>query len=147
MEKYIEFNEYFHLIEQLADKIDIDVDYVVGIIRGGYIPADIISRIKKAKLLCLRACSYKDKTQGGLSIYNMSENIPLSGNVILVDDLTDSGRTLLEVKKYLSHRHKNANIKTAVIWNKSSNTLTKPDYYVSDVGSEWIVQPFEKYGD
>ena len=67
---------------------------------------------------------------------------------MLVDDLADSGKTLIKSIKWLEHFYGfylDEKIKTAVIWHKSTSKF-KPDYsvdYLKD--SPWIHMPFEKY--
>ena len=68
--------------------------------------------------------------------------------VLLVDDLADSGKTLIKSIKWLEMYYGfylEQNIRTAVIWHKSSSKY-KPDYYVDYLeDSPWIHMPYEKY--
>ena len=72
----------------------------------------------------------------------------LGSHVLLVDDLADSGKTLIKSIKWLEHFYGfyfDEKIKTAVLWHKSTSKF-KPDYsvdYLKD--SPWIHMPFEKY--
>ena len=55
----------------------------------------------------------------------------LGSHVLLVDDLADSGKTLIKSVKWLEHFgfYLDEKIKTAVIWHKSTSKY-KPDYSV-----------------
>ena len=72
----------------------------------------------------------------------------LGSHVLLVDDLADSGKTLIKSIKWLEHFYGfyfEEKIKTAVIWHKSTSKF-KPDYSVNYLkDSPWIHMPFEKY--
>ena len=67
---------------------------------------------------------------------------------MLVEDLADSGKTLIKSIKWLElfyGFYLEEKIKTAVIWHKESSAF-KPDYSVEYLkGSPWIHMPFEKY--
>jgi hypoxanthine phosphoribosyltransferase len=70
----------------------------------------------------------------------------LSGRLLLIDDLVDSGITLHRVKEWLLTRYPEVNeLRSAVIWYKE-NSSVRPDYFVHYVaGNPWIHQPFELY--
>jgi len=70
----------------------------------------------------------------------------LSGRLLLIDDLVDSGITLHRVREWLLKRHPEVSeIRSAVIWYKQ-NSSVRPDYFAHSVaGNPWIHQPFELY--
>ena len=73
----------------------------------------------------------------------------LGGNILLCDDLSDTGLTLNKsvewLKKYPPIRDNIKEIRTAILWKKSLSTF-EPDYCAKKLkDSPWIVQPFEKY--
>lgn len=71
----------------------------------------------------------------------------LGERVLLVDDLVDSGISLLKAIDWLKEHYgdKIAEIRTAVIWYKASSAIA-PDYYVDYLlDNPWIHQPFEEY--
>jgi uncharacterized protein len=149
----VSWEEYHHAIESLAEIVkqsDIRFDRVVCIARGGLRVGDILSRIFDLPLAIIVAKSYDgDRGRGNLQI---SSQIAMTGdrlgsNILLVDDLVDSGTTLKSVVAWLIKEHKiepNA-IKTAVIWYKACSIYI-PDYYLIFLpDNPWIHQPFEKY--
>jgi uncharacterized protein len=152
---YISWTEYHSLIEQLAVKIyqsNWQCDRIVCLAKGGLRVGDILCRIFDVPLAILSTASYSGKnnqTRGRLKISKNLSTIEetLSGNVLLVDDLVDSGLSLQQAQQWLQNRYQAEIIefKTAVIWYKSCSTC-KPDYYVDYlVDNPWIHQPFEKY--
>jgi len=66
--------------------------------------------------------------------------------VLVVDDVFDTGKTAAAVKAKLESR--GVEMKMAcVYWKPQKNTTTmKPDYFVKDVGLDWIVFPHEIEG-
>jgi len=73
----------------------------------------------------------------------------MKGNLLLIDDLLDSSRTMKEAVKFLKNypplKGKIKNIKTAAIWRKPKAVNFPCDYVVEDLKEDrWIVQPFEE---
>ena len=73
----------------------------------------------------------------------------MGGNLLLCDDLSDTGVTLNRsidwLKKYPPLKGKIKTIKTAVLWKKAKSTF-QPDFCaVLLKNNPWIVQPFERY--
>ena len=132
---------YLKLINDLILKIrdsQFKPDCVVGVVRGGYIPSEAISRALKVPLVLVRASSYSDKSKIGSPVISEFIGKPF-GKVLIVDDLVDSGETLLQVKEIL----KDFSPKTAVIWTKKDNIA---DFFVKKVEPEtWIEQPMEMF--
>ena len=132
---------YFKLISDLILIIresQFKPDCVVGVVRGGYIPSEAISRALKVPLVLVRASSYSDKSKIGSPVISEFIGKPF-GKVLIVDDLVDSGETLLQVKEIL----KDFSPKTAVIWTKKDNIA---DFFVKKVEPEtWIEQPMEMF--
>jgi len=70
----------------------------------------------------------------------------LGGNVLLVDDLVDSGVTLARVQQHLKERYPAITaVRSAVLWYKGCSKV-KPDYHVQFLPTNpWIHQPFEEW--
>ena len=149
------YNEYFNLIEALVSKasgfnsVGCDFNCVIGLLRGGYLPAEAISRYLGIPLVVAKVSSYNDKVRGPISLCDEIINKDLiKGNVLIVDDLIDSGNTLKFFVNYIKEHYNVDSVMTAVLWNKEVKRDIEPDFYSIKVpGNEWIVQPLEKYGD
>ena len=137
----MDLKTYFKLINDLiliVRESQFKPDCVVGVVRGGYIPSEAISRALKVPLVLVRASSYSDKSKIGSPVISEFIGKPF-GKVLIVDDLVDTGDTLLQVKEIL----KDFNPKTAVIWAKKDNVA---DFFVKKVEPEtWIEQPMEMF--
>ena len=154
----ISWDEYNKTVEELAVKIHssgFKVNLLIGIMRGGAPIIDVLSRIFKIKCAYLAVESYTGKSiednQGDIvfsrELSSTAKN--LGGNILLCDDLSDTGVTLTRsiewLKNYKQLKNKIKLIKTAVLWKKADSTF-EPDYCAQRLNDNpWIVQPFEKY--
>lgn len=159
--QFINWDNYYDLVIRLAKNIKEDFennhdhehqfyDQILCLARGGTPLGDALSRIFDLPLAILFTSSYKllDK-QEGIYIDDQiaKQNNTLGKNILLVDDLVDSGETLHAVAQFMQKHHqcngKQMKITTAVIWKKDSSMFV-PDYYVKETTkNDWIVQPFE----
>lgn len=136
----MDFKMYFQEIENLVDKLEHeDFDCVLGVLRGGYVPAEIVSRALNIPLTLIRLSSYSNRERSEIKeLGSIGEPF---GKILIVDDLIDSGETL----KFLLNKYPGS--KTAVIFNKDVKRDLEPDFYSVKVKNEWIVQPMEDYDD
>jgi len=151
---WITWAQYDDLVEQLAVQVQqsgFRFDQILCLARGGMRIGDVLSRVFNVPLAILAASSYRGAQgteQGSLNIAQQvtSTEGPLSGNILLVDDLVDSGVTFAKVCEHLLQAFPLiATLKTAVLWQKASSTV-KPDYVVIVLATNpWIHQPFEHY--
>ena len=96
---YVDWDEYHRQIERLSLAIHESgwhFDSLLCLARGGLRVGDVISRIYDMPLAILAASSYREaagKSQGVLDIgeYITMTHRELSGHLLLVDDLVDSG--------------------------------------------------------
>ena len=154
----IDWKKYNLIVEKLAIQIynsGFKPDILIGIMRGGAPIIDVLSRIFKLKCAYLAVESYSGKCledQQGELVFSreMSSTVQdMKGNILLCDDLSDTGVTLnksiLWLQKYPPLKGKIKQIKTAVLWKKKDSTF-EPNYCAQKLESNpWIVQPFERY--
>ena len=157
----IEWKEFNSLVENVAIQIDdagFKPDLLVGIMRGAAAIIDILSRIFKVKTAYLAASSYT----GEMIEDQQSENIifaremsstmntfPKNMKILVVDDLTDTGKTLDYTIKYLKDypqlKGKISQIKTCVLFQKPKSTF-KPDFVGRVLKKNtWLVLPTEPF--
>ncbi len=151
---WVSWEDYDRAIVELAHMVHESgwqFDQVLCLARGGLRPGDVFSRIFDVPLAILSTSSYREeagKVQGSLDIgrhITMTRG-SLSGKVLLLDDLVDSGVTLQKVQQHLQeHFPAVTEVRSAVIWCKACSSV-RPDYYVDYLQSNpWIHQPFEEY--
>jgi uncharacterized protein len=151
---YVSWDEYHRLIEKLALKVyesGWEFDAIVCLARGGLRIGDVFSRLFDRPLGVLFTSSYREEhgtRQSRLLIADhISSAAPLTGRRwLLVDDLVDSGATLVEVIPELKRRYPQLEeMRSAVIWRKGTS-VAEPDYYLEHLPTNpWIHQPFEEY--
>lgn len=152
---YVSWDEYHDLLESLAIKVyksGWEFDQILCLARGGMRPGDILSRIFDRPLAIMSTSSYREDSgtlQGRLDMarYITLPKGELSGRILLIDDLADSGVTLHAVVERLKELPAISELRTAVVWTKGISTFS-PDYYAQALPtSPWIHQPFEFYDD
>ena len=154
----VSWEDYNNTVEKLAIQIE-DSGYkptiLIGIMRGAAPMIDVLSRIFKLKCAYIAVESYSGKgieDQQGELVFSreMSSTVQdMKGNILLCDDLSDTGVTLNKsiqwLKNYPPLKGSIKNIKTAVLWKKKDSTF-EPDFCAQKLDSNpWIVQPFERY--
>ena len=153
-EMYLSWSEYRETIERLAAKIHRSgwqFDSIVCIAKGGLRVGDLLCRLYDRPLAILSATSYhgeENRLRGDISFsqhLSMTAS-SLGSRVLLVDDLVDSGVSLIESVKWLQDNCAEIEeIRTGVLWYKECSAIA-PDYYVSYLADNpWIRQPFEYY--
>ncbi len=154
----ISFEQYTKIVEKLA--IQIHDSYkptvLVGIMRGAAPIIDILSRILKLPIAYIVIQSYSgegiEDKQGKLMFAREISSLAADKdfkNVLLIDDLSDTGLTLNKSIEWLKNYGPTKNyikeVKTACLWKKKSSTF-EPDFCPVRLDSDpWIVQPTEHY--
>lgn len=140
----VKWDEVEELCVKLFDvvKKDFEFDAIVAICRGGWVPARILSDISGNKNIgSMRIESYRAIHKGEAKV-TQDVSIPVEGKkILLVDDVADSGDSLILAKKYLMGK-KPLEIKTATLHYKPGSKI-KPDYFI-DSTEKWIIYPWEK---
>lgn len=151
---YVTWNQYHDLIEDLAVQVHEsgwEFDQLLCLARGGLRIGDVFSRIFDKPLSILTTSSYRENagtTQSTLIIaeHMTSANPSFGKRVLLLDDMADSGKTIVKVIEHLRVKYPQIEeVRTAVLWKKGHSVFT-PDYLVQELPTNpWIHQPFELY--
>jgi len=142
----LSWSDVYNLTLQLSERI-VDSgfipDVIVGIARGGWIPARILSDVLYANTLQnIRIEYYSDVGAKGREPRITQ---PLTGslkkkNTLLVDEVADSGDTLLHAIEHVKKLGVDA-VRSAVLHYKPTSRV-KPDYFMVKTSS-WTVYPWE----
>ena len=116
--------------------------HVVGISRGGLVPATIISYELELPLTTIHVSSYEGKERKGI-IGNMSKlfDLPKNSKLLIVDDICDSGETTKWVTKQLIADE--IEHETACIFIKKQHRGKIRFYGTVVPDDKWIVFPWE----
>ncbi len=119
-------------------------DAILAIARGGLTLAHHLAEIFDIReVFTINAVSYeKTQKKETIDIFNIP-NLHSYKNILIVDDISDSGETFKKVLKILKEKYKNLNFKTLAIFYKPSSKF-KPDFYFQET-NEWIRFFWEKY--
>lgn len=140
----ITWSSYASLEKRLQEKLSKyrDIDFVVGIARGGVYPAFSMANKLNFKSDSIRVASYND-------VNNKEEVKILQGpcmdlnysNLLLIDDISDTGETFIAAIKYLKKKYNPSKIYSASLLVKPW-TKFLPDVYLEST-DKWVVFPWE----
>ena len=180
---YYSWDDVEHMCQQIALQMYKDAwrpDYIVGITRGGNVPATILSNMLgvrcetlKVKLRdndpgesCETNCWMADDAFGYVEfeeqeIYKSRWDIKKRKNILVVDDINDTGATFNWIKNdWQSSAFPNEvdawnsvwgkNVRFAVLTENLSSDFNGVNYYTHEVNKaeedQWLVYPWETVG-
>lgn len=130
-------------------------DYVVGLTRGGLTPANLISQYLEVPMETLKV-SLRDNVEKEHNFW-MAEHAAEGKNILVVDDINDSGATLAWIKQDWADSVAsadwsniwNSNVRIAVLVNNGASEFKQIDYSAVDIDKadepSWIVFPWEDW--
>jgi hypoxanthine phosphoribosyltransferase len=134
-------------------------DYVVGLTRGGLVPANLISQYLEVPMETLKVSLRDDNIQPESNLW-MSEDAFEQRRILIVDDINDSGATLNWIKEDWMNSSLPNNPKWQEIWgdtvrvavlvdNEASASELNVSYSAVDLNKAeedcWIVFPWENW--
>ncbi|MCW4016014.1 MAG: phosphoribosyltransferase [Candidatus Bathyarchaeota archaeon] len=140
------WEQVYSLLLKLANSIqksNFKPDIIVGVSRGGWIPARILSDLlEKHELANVTAQFYVGigETKPEPTITQPVSVRVKDKQILLVDDLADSGKSLKLVNEHLKNQGA-SEIRIATIYRKPWS-ITTPHYCVKET-NHWIVFPWE----
>lgn len=143
------YEEFREDIDKLVGEIvetEKRYDYVVGIVRGGAIPAICLSHHLKVPTKMVSWSTYHND-QMKESAWDIAEDIDNGKRVLVVDDILDSGRTIKELLEDWGVKRDQFDL-AVLIWNISQDV--NPDFYGRTINresnKEWVTFWWEKQG-
>lgn len=131
-------------------------DYIVGITRGGLIPAVILSHMTNIPMhtLCvqLAAEGLEENTESNIKMAGDAIN---NKNILIIDDINRGGDALDWIKNDWSQPREEKNLRWDTIWHQNvkfaslimdPNSIVDTDYYYEELDTEnevWIEFPWE----
>jgi len=141
------WDEIYNMLLNLADKIRRDgfnPDIIVGVSRGGWPPARIMSDLlDNQELANIRVEFYVDVAETRKEpVITQPLSVSVEGKRVLVmDDVADTGMSLRLVRSHVEGRGARE-IKTATIYYKPWSVI-KPEYYERET-RKWVIFPWER---
>jgi len=165
MEKLqIDYPSYVRLVSTICRSVSVSdwkPDYIIGITRGGVIPATMISHWLKVPMVCLNV-SLRDSEFTETNIWMADDAFGYDSNrknILIVDDINDTGNTINWIVNDWQQNYQNS-LDWKNIWNNNvkfavlvDNLSSKCEYKMDFVGMEinkfekdvWIDFPWENW--
>ena len=146
--KKLSWEQAEKVIEDLSNKIKASgfvPDYIIGVTTGGLIPLYFLAKKLDDinNILTISATSYDKDRKKDLRIIYLPK-VDLSGkNVLLVDEIVETGDTLKKISEIIVNQYKVGELKTATLGANTDKCRFYPDFYVIEEKGEWVVFPWE----
>ena len=139
------WNQIYDMLLSQAEKIRAiyQVEVVVGIARGGLVPARVLADLLDApNFATIQVEFYVDiaKTTAEPTLKQPLSTFVNDKKTLLVDDIADHGASLQLAKNHLQTQGA-AEVKTATLYLKPHSAL-QPDFYEKQTQS-WVVFPWD----
>lgn len=140
----VSWSDYHSLAQKLAATVithNANMNEIVAISRGGLTLGHLLSDFLRIPISTITIQSYTDiQTQGELKI-TAELQTPIAGkHILLVDDVADSGKTLVRAIDYLKTFEPKA-VTTLTMFYKP-RSVYRPDFYARET-TDWILFPYE----
>ena len=138
------FDQCYFVYEQII-AANFKPDVVIGVARGGWIPGRLLAdflHIKQTVNIKVEAYELIGETDVEASI-TQDINVDIQGKkVLVVDDIADSGESLVAVYNSLNDKRPET-VKTATIYYKPRSAI-KPDFFAEET-TAWVIFPWELF--
>jgi len=137
----ITWNKYIESIKKIVNHFQNKrFDVVIGLTRGGLIPAVLISHELNVPMM-----AFNPHILHSNGVPREPINLPISPTVIrkvlIVDDISDTGKTFDKTVKFFINS--GFNVVTAAVYINKKTAIFKPDFVLYDSHKKWIVFPYE----
>ena len=140
--KVVSYENIAFMVDQLVSRVSTDYDYIVGIGRGGLIPATMLAYKLNKKVLILGVSTYNNTTQTDKHYIYQPVNLPdAASKFLVVDDICDTGNTFKIFKEiYCNTIHK---FEYASLFAKDKSSHMVDYYGFSTPEGMWLTFPWE----
>ena len=137
MRYYYSYAEYLSDCKYLTTRIDAKFDAIVAIARGGITLAHMLGEYYDIReVYTINTIGYDDtKKLDRVEVFNIPD-LKQAENILVVDDIVDSGDTMKLVLQLLSEHYPKCSFKSAALFYKTTAAI-KPDWHVRHA-EEWI---------
>lgn len=146
--KAVTWDEIAALCRELGDRVrGGSYDAILGIARGGLVPAALVAQeIGLRRVMAAAVASYEGDHRGAsLDFLEFPPDQAIAGrNILVVDDIWDSGRTIELVRRRISEAGGRCTV--AVLHYKPAQSAypdRQPDIWLRET-DDWIVYPWER---
>ncbi len=136
--RYYSYDEFLVDVNMLAKEIKgYNPDVILAIARGGMTLGHFLAEaLEMRDLYSLNSIHYDETRKlDYIDIFNVPD-LSRKKRVVVVDDIIDSGETIIEVRKVLLEKFPHIDIKVASVFYKEK-ALLRPDFTAREA-TEWI---------
>lgn len=130
----------------LVEGLDFKPDFIIGIVRGGSVPATILSHYFNVPVVHLDWSIRDGKVKNTRLLDSICVKASHDTKFLLVDDILDSGKTFQEIKARCFDTKNN--ILYTSLWYNPDQTLVNINLWVRlidrSIDERWVVFPYEK---
>ncbi|WP_024954423.1 phosphoribosyltransferase [Sulfurospirillum arcachonense] len=136
--RYYSYDEFRVDVNKLAKELkEYQPDVVLAVARGGMTLGHFLAEaLEMRDLYAINSIHYEETRKlDTINIFNIPD-LSKAKKVVIVDDIIDSGETMIEIKKILQKKYPDLDLKVASIYFKEK-ALLRPDYAIREA-TEWI---------
>jgi hypoxanthine phosphoribosyltransferase len=137
---WAEFHQMGFELSRKIKKLRPESCTIISVARGGHALARLLSDFMKLPIFSVSIQSYQDLQRGELCI-TQELNVDLKDkHILLVDEIIDSGKTLVRALDYLKDFEPRS--VTSVSLHVKPEAIMKSDFYGEET-TKWVVYPYE----
>jgi len=136
--RFYSYDEFKVDVNMLAKEIKpYKPDVILAIARGGMTLGHFLAEaLEMRDLYAINSIHYEETRKlDTIDIFNVPD-LSKAKKVVIVDDIIDSGETMIEIKKVLNKQYPDLELKVASIYYKEK-ALLRPDFAAREA-TEWI---------
>jgi xanthine phosphoribosyltransferase len=134
---YYPYSDFRDDLKRLASKIDEEFDAILCIARGGMTMAHLFGEYYDMReVYSVNTIGYEDtQKKESVEVFNIPD-LKSAKTVLVLDDIVDSGDTLVEVMHIMRERYPKIRFLTASLFYRKSAKIA-PNWYVNEA-TAWI---------
>ncbi len=136
--RFYSYEEFKVDVNHLAKEIKpYAPDVILAVARGGMTLGHFLAEaLEMRDLYAINSIHYEETRKlDTIRIFNIPD-LSRAKRVVLVDDIIDSGETMIEIKRVLSTKYPEVDLKVASVFYKEK-ALLRPDFAAREA-TEWI---------
>jgi xanthine phosphoribosyltransferase len=136
--RFYSYEEFKVDVNQLAKEIKpYEPDVILAVARGGMTLGHFLSEaLEMRSLYAINSIHYEETRKlDTIQIFNIPD-LSKAKRVVIVDDIIDSGETMIEIKRVLGQMYPEIDFKVASVFYKEK-ALLRPDFAAREA-TEWI---------
>lgn len=147
---YVSFTDLEKQLADINQQISNDrynPEVIIGPGRGAYIPGVMLSHYWN---IPFEAFNWQTRDGSQKNEKHLREilNKYVHSNILLVDDINDTGTTLTEIHNIMQEEVGYADYRVATLFSKTSSNFDSVDFYATELTPDydpWIVFPYEEW--